>query len=273
MIEHKAFPLVTSSREVIAMSDALECIAAAEKTLREVSSHPRDLSQVVVDAKALEEVEIMLLRLPNRQMDISGQDGKAQTEEEVAVSVSLAKQIKPLIAQVRAATVSAEEIFQSLTKFPNPDHARRLFVGALKSEATISHANEVLITSSSEDAGKISIPAKNPQNLKIRLIKLDSEKNNVVAQLVGINSASEIFAATDIGYKTVSVDVVDSSHFFLLHQASALKMPVDVTAVLDLAISGKGYGYSGSLVSIKDASQLAIRLQTLMTERVKSLFE
>ena len=273
MIENTTSPMANGSKEVIGLADALECIASAERTLKDMSCHPRDLSMIVVDAKALEKMDVMLLRLPNRQPNLNDREGSIQAREEASISVELAKQIKPLAAQIRAETVSAEEVYQALTKTPNPDLARKLLVGTLRSESVVTHAREVLIAGDAEVMGKISIPARDPQYLKVKITQLDCQKHSVTAMIVKFNEPSEIFSANEFGLKTLSIRVADSAYFFLLHQTSALAIPVDVTVVLDLAISSKGFAYSGSLVSVKDSHQLATRLQSTMNERSKSLFD
>ncbi len=271
MIEQKTSPKVITNSEVVRLKDAVESLIAAERTLRDLSSHPRDMSAVVVSAESLRKLDLMLVRIPSRQKNL-GDDELSKIKEEAAISVELSKKIKPLVKRISSEEISADELYQAITNDPNPDLARRLLVGATKSQSTVIYDNDILIPSAEEVVGKIALPSKQVHHMRIKVMQLDCERQTVVGKLMQLNESSSIFSPADLGIRSFPVRVPDNNNFFLLSQASALGSPVDVALVIELSVAYRGYSYSGNLISIKDAPKLALKLQSSMNERTNTLF-
>ena len=269
----QTYPSFEPTTEVVELSDAIDCLNSAAKTLKNFNTHPRDVSLIAVDANALKGLNVMMLRSTRSQTDLGDPDGSGQANSEAQISSEIAGYVRPLVDAIRARTAVAEDIYESLLNHPSPDSARSILVGALKTQATILHGKEVLASPSPEANLRVSIPSRHPQQLEVRIVHLDYENNCIEARLAKLEAPSRIFSAKDPGVKMLSITVRDGSLFFLIAQAAALGVPVSITANFSLGVSSKGFNYSGTLISIKDPTEFARHLQRIANERAIALFE
>lgn len=267
------FPTPNAATEVVVLSDAIDSIKSAAGVLYNFNTHPRDVSLVAVDAKALRALNVLLIRSTERQLDLGDPDGSEKAISEARVSLEIAEYVQPIAKEIRTNTATAENVYAALQSHPNPEAARRSLIGTLRTQSTVVHGTEILAKPSQDFAGKVSIPSREPQQLQVRVVNLDYENNCVEARLTRVEAPSKIFREMDKDVKMLKIYVTDSSLFFLIGQAAALGLPVSITAMLDLTVSAKGFAYTGSLVCIKNPVEFSKHLQQTANERARSLFD
>lgn len=272
-IEALTRPPVDPSLEIVPLSEALEALAAAERTLLSLHCHPRDLTTTAVDAELLQRLDVMLLRRSGRQARLGQPDNREIAAEESALNAEIVGRVAPIAKRIRANQISAEDVVKELNSQRLPDVARKALFTTLKSKATVLQDKNVVLAPDDESNGKISVPGRYPQAINVKVLHADFENNSMECRLHGFHGETSLLSSDDVGVKSLSIRVPDRDYFFLLNQAAALDMTVSVTAVLDIVIGAKGFGYKGRLINIKDAPSLAQKLQLSIVERSKSLFD
>ncbi|WP_290965903.1 hypothetical protein [Hydrogenophaga sp.] len=262
-----------TSLHITPLATVLELLASTEKSLGALHCHPVDLTSVGVETASLAQLQLVVVRKEERQRRIDAPDVAHAAAEELDIARQISTRVKPLADNIRQHVTTSESAMKVLLQEHNPTHARKLLLAHLRSPVTILLDHEVLTNGADDDsAGSCTVKGEKSHELVVDVLSTDREKSMLVARLLKVESACELFKNNDVGVQTLQLSVHDQDSFFILCQCAALGLAVGVTVSVDVGITLRSFQYRATLLSIKDKSPLVQRLKDQVLAWTEDMF-
>lgn len=265
-IEHQDDVQITTVKELI------RTVTEIESSLLQLSHHPVDQSLVGIETSSMCQLQLLLLRTQGSQKRIDV-DLAEETQQEAAMTNSLAKSLQPLYDQIATKKANAEAAMEILNKQPDPRKAQKVLLCMANSSATILRNDEVLVhPTDTNEHGSLTLIGENVHHIKIRVLALKSDEGVVHAQVVGVDQPSALFTSSNFGFTTLTLKNLDVDSLFFLAQAASVNWTVSIVATFNVTLNNRGCSFIGSLVSIPDVRKVAKEIRTAADARAASLF-
>lgn len=243
-----------------------------ERALLALNHHPLDQAMVGVKNDSLSQLSLLLVRLPSKQARIDAQTLEEESQQEAEISRKLANSMRPLVAKIAKNEMTAEGAMVLINQQPNPGKARRVLLAHHAAPATILQGNNVILKNKDEFAqAGLKLKGSQPHHIQIRILSLDLSRSILQARLVSCDEPSDIFKVADLRHQALTLKVHDADNFFLMGQCAALGWNVSISATFDISLTQKQCTFAGSLLSLKNRTQLVAEVQKGIAERASTL--
>lgn len=259
---------------LIPISDAIKMLEKAGRQIMSLSQHPVDASLVAIEHHQFKQLEVVLARIPPKQMHIDSVDMHHAEKIEVQETERVLKKMAPIADKIIQKKITAEQVMSTIHNDAQPGYAKKV-LKTLITSGNVFVTNEQSTGSIADSQGDTSFKAKGDSihELVIDITQINLAERKIDAILLRAVSTDSYFHAEQVSRPVIHLKISDAANMFCLLQAASLNWSIQVRIQTDIQFKQNKMIYNGVLVDIPNHEDLLQSLQAAATQKQRELFE
>lgn len=260
-------PKDTNNQKFTAVSDVVAALNNAKNSLLKSSPHPAGNCTVAVDTKAVESLNLVLVRTPSKVPDLISTSVSEQAAVETDIGKKAANIAQTAIKRHFDKKLSGEDYIKLLQKSPMPSVTKEVIKSAQRGDPPISGTAGNYSNQFSKSLPS-SLQCEKPQTLKVKLEGINPSGTLFTCNVTDAGNHAEFWA----GFSTMRIFI--EAHSQGCQQGLLLSKIVDEPIEVEVSLSigmcqGKGNVdvVNATLIKIMDLRGLTARtIRTLSAQ-------
>jgi hypothetical protein len=265
-------PVPTGATAAIYSLDAhIQSLQESGRALRRLSGHPAANRLIGIRSDAIQNLEVVSVRLEKKQRDCLDPTLDATAKNEAELALQTLDRMMPLAAIARRNELTAEALVDAISQEPDPALARQQFIAQGKNFAAVYDDDRVLLAPTPHELPK-RYNATKTYTFRVKVSQLNLDSGTATFVLIEAFGDQPFFGVHENDHH-IKANIPDHRDRMLVGLCASFGISAAINVALSVDIGKKGFQFAGTVISFFNETDLHHDIRRAMMEQTMELFK